>query len=98
MSPWFKEDALIFGQLRPLLDEEGVSWIMLGSQAVVRPMLLVNMPRSFFGTHLYVARHALFSSPAIYGFSGLFLGMADHPRRVTKRLAWILRHGEMSGN
>lgn len=89
-SEVFKEDTTVFDQLTPVLDREGVSWILLGNQAICRPMLLVNVPHCFMGTHLYIGRHPIFLAPTVHGFSGLYLGMANHPERITTRLKWLL--------
>lgn len=92
-AAYFRQDQEIFDQLKPHLDRAGVSWITLGQQAVARPTLLVNLPHSYQGTHLYIDRFPLLCAPAVYGFSGLYLGMAHNPQRIAARLAWLLPHG-----
>lgn len=89
----FQEDLEIFDRLKPHLDREGANWIMLGRQPAVRPLLLVSLPHGFMDTHLYIDRPRLFNAPAVYGFSGLYLGMAHNPSRVAARVTWLLRQG-----
>ncbi|MEV5704658.1 hypothetical protein [Actinoallomurus sp. NPDC052274] len=93
-ATYSRQDREVFDQLKPHLDRVGIGWIMLGPHAVARPMLLVNLPASHYGTHLYIDRLPLLCAPAVYGFSGIYLGMAHNPQRITARLAWLLRHGD----
>lgn len=95
VSAVYREDVKLLNQLSPHLTRAGVQWLMLGPQPVIRPMLLVNLPHSFMGTHLYIDRFPVLDGPVVCGFSGIYLGMARHPARVADRLKWLLRHGEL---
>lgn len=95
MAAVYREDLEVFDRLKPHLTQAGVQWLMLGPQPVIRPMLLVNLPHSFMGTHLYIDRFPLLDGPVVCGFSGIYLGMARHPKRVADRLKWLLGHGEL---
>ena len=83
-------DDQVFAKLGGILDQHGVTWIML-HRAGEPPWMLVNAEHSFRGTYLYVAHHPVLHLSAIFGFGRIYLGLAVDLQKVTDRLVYMLK-------